>query len=116
MTFPSARSSLLRYSAAFCRPDGKYRLRAEAYIDTGDKEATKETFDKLHGRKQKIEQAVGEALEWDRLDHRRASRVSLYFPGEIRITDEERWPEARDWLVQAMGKMRTAFDPVIQEL
>ena len=118
MLFPSARSSLLRYSAAFCRPAGRYRLRAEAYIDTGDKEATKEAFDKLHDRKQQIERAVGEDLEWNRMDDRdkRASRVSLYFPGEIRITDEGRWPEARDWLVQAMGKMRAAFDPVIQEL
>ena len=58
---------------------------------------------------------VGEELEWNRMDDERGSRVSLYFPDEIRITDEDRWPEARDWLVQAMGKMRSAFDPAIQE-
>ena len=112
MVFPSGQS-LLKYSAVF---SGRYRLRVEAYIDTEDKETTKEAFDKLHNRKQQIEQAVGEALEWDRLDDKRASRVSLYFPGEIRITDEDRWPEARAWLVQAMGKIRTAFNSVIQEL
>ena len=111
MTFPSSRSGL-RYSAAFCRPDGRFRLRAEAYIDTGDKAV----FDALHHRKQQIEEAVGENLEWDRIDNRRASRVSLYFPEEIRVTDEERWPEALSWLVEAMGRMRDAFNPALQEL
>ena len=116
MTFPSARSNLCRYSAAFCRPDGRYRLRAEAYIDTGNAETTKKTFDDLRDRKQQIEQAVGEELQWDSLDNSRASRISLYFPDDIQIADEDRWPEARAWLVQAMGKMRAAFDPVIKEL
>ena len=115
MTFPSSRSGL-RYSAAFCRSDGRFRLRAEAYIDTGDAETTKAAFDDLHHRKQQIEEAVGENLEWNRLDDRRASRVSLYFPEEIRVTDEERWPEARDWLVEAIGRMRDAFNPALQEL
>ena len=116
MTFPSARSRVLRYSAAFCRKDGRRRLRAEAYIETGDWETTKEAFDSLLEKKARIEQSVGEALDWDRLDNRKRSRISLYFPGEIKVADEERWPEARDWLIQAMGKMRAAFDPVLQEL
>ena len=115
MTFPSSRSGL-RYSAAFCRSDGRSRLRAEAYIDTGDTETTKAAFDDLHLRKQQIEEAVGENLEWDRIDDRRRSRVSLYFPEEIRVTDEERWPEALPWLVEAMGRMRDAFNPALQEL
>ena len=116
MTFPSSRSSLLRYSAAFCRSDGRFRLRAEAYIDTGDTETTKAAFDDLHLRKQQIEEAVGENLEWDRIDDRRRSRVSLYFPEEIQVTDEERWLEALPWLVEAMGRMRDAFNPALQEL
>ena len=115
MTFPSSRSGL-RYSAAFCRSDGRSRLRAETYIDTGDTETTKAAFDDLHLRKQQIEEAVGENLEWDRIDDRRRSRVSLYFPEEIRVTDEERWPEALPWLVEAMGRMRDAFNPALQEL
>ena len=115
MTFPSVRSGV-RYSAAFCWRDGRRGLRAEAYIETGDWETTKEAFDSLLEKKARIEQSVGEALDWDRLDNRKRSRISLYFPGEIRIAEEERWPEARDWLIQAMGKMRTAFDPVLQEL
>ena len=117
MSFPSSRSSLLRYSASFCRPDGRRpRLRAEAYIDTGDAETVKAAFDDLHHQKERIENAVGQALDWDRIDHRRASRISLYFLDEIRVTESERWPEARDWLIEAMGRMREAFNPAVQDL
>ena len=116
MIFPSARSGLGRYSAAFCRTPKGYGLRAEMYIDGGDRETTKGVFDALLKRREHIEQAVGEALDWDRLDNKQASRISLYFLDRIRVTDEERWPEARDWLIQAMGRMRAAFDPVLDEL
>ena len=120
MTFPSARPGL-RYSAAFCRADRGhgprgYGLRAEAYIDTGERETTKEAFDALLEKRGQIEQTVGDELDWDRLDNRRASRISLYFPGRVRVVDEERWPEVRSWLIQAIGKMRDAFNPVLQEL
>ena len=116
MTFPSSHSNLRRYSAAFCRPEGSYRLRVHAYIDTGDAETTKAAFDGLYRQKEQIEKAVGETLEWSRLDNKRASRISLYFPDEIRVTDEERWPAARPWLVEAIGRMRDAFNPALQEL
>ncbi|MCY4454406.1 MAG: DUF4268 domain-containing protein [Immundisolibacterales bacterium] len=116
MNFPSVRSALLTYSASFCRTPRGYGLRAEAYIDTGDRETTKEAFDALREKQGQIEHAVGDDLEWERRDPRQASRISLYFPTGIRVTDEERWLEARDWLVQAMGKMRAAFDPVLEEL
>ena len=116
MGFPSSHSNLLRYNTAFCRSGKSHRLRAEAYIDTGDKETTKAAFDDLHRRKEQIEKAVGEALEWNRLDNKRASRASIYYPDEIRVTDEKLWPDALSWLVEAMGRMRDAFNPVLQEL
>ena len=116
MSFPFARSGLGTYSASFCRTPRGYGLRAEAYIDTGDRETTKEAFDALREKQGQIEHAVGDDLAWERRGPHRASRISLYFPTGIRVTDEERWPEARDWLIQAMGKMRAAFDPVLEEL
>ena len=103
-------------SAAFCRPDGSSRLRAEVYIDTRDRESTKAVFDDLYRQKPRIEDKIGQELEWDRLDHRQASRISLYYPHEIRVSDEECWPGALSWLVEVMGKMRDAFDPLLREL
>ena len=88
----------------------------EAYIDTGEKERTKEIFDKLCEKRQEIEQSISEELEWNSIDDKRASRISLYYPDEIRLTEEARWPEARAWLVEAVGKMRDAFDPVLKDL
>ena len=116
MSFPSARPRLLKYCASFCRRAGESRLRAEACIDTGDQTTTKRTFDDLRERQPQIVQSVGEELDWDRRDNRRVSRISLYFPDRMQVTDEERWPEARDWLIEAMGKMRGGFDPVLEEL
>ena len=116
MLFRSSRSRVLEYSAAFCRPDGRFRLRAAAYIDTGDTETTKKAFEELHSQKERVVATVGECLDWDPLDHRQASRISLYFGDEIRVTEEERWPEAREWLIDALGRMRDAFDPVLKEL
>ena len=112
MGFGAGRTGFL-YHAGF---DGSHRLRTGVYIDKGDKETTKEAFDKLHDQKQQIEQSIGEPLEWDRLDAKRASRISLYFNGDMQLNDEKRWPLAMKWLVSAMDKMREAFGPVIQEL
>ena len=117
MGFRSARPQLLKYSAAFCRNEGEYGLRVEAYLDTGDTTTTKEAYDDLHERKRlDIEREIGEELVWTRLDDRRASRISLYFHEEIRVDNIERWPAAREWLIEALGRFRGGFDPVLQEL
>ena len=116
MSFPSSRSSILRYSAAFCKPTGKdYGLRAEAYIDTGDAKENGEVFDRLLNQRERIEQSVGAELEWDRLEGKRASRISWYFPKDMHVSQEDTWGEARIWLVEAVGKVRDAFNPVLDE-
>ena len=81
-----------------------------------DAETNKAVFDELHRRKKRIEATVGECLVWDRLDNIKRSRISLYFRGFIQVTEEERWPEAREWLIDALGRMRDAFNPVLEEL
>ena len=108
MGFRSGRSGFT-YVASWCRPGGRYRLRVELYIDTGDAETTKGFFDELHRRKAQLEEAVGKSLDWERIDDKRGSRIALYFPETIRVSDEERWSEAQEWLIDAMGKMRDAF-------
>ena len=113
--FPSSRPRVLHYSASFCRPN---RLRAEVCIENSKAETNKAVFDELHRRKKRIEATVGECLVWERLDNDniKRSRISLYFGGFILITEEERWPEAREWLIDALGRMRDAFKPVLKKL
>lgn len=113
-SFPSGRSGV-GVNAAFCRPD-KYRLRAEIYIDVGDAESNLGLFNGLHARKARFEDEIGEELDWDPLEARRACRISLYFPEGIRVRQRDRWPEAREWLIEALGQMRQAFGPALTEL
>lgn len=141
LSFPSGRSGL-RYAASFCRVNGEYRLRTEVYIampaktvssDTGAKTTkglvrnilqkwrrdagrAEGLFDLLLRQKARIEKAVGGSLDWDSLDDKRGSRISFYFPETMRIDEEERWPEAREWLLDALGRMRDAFTPELDAL
>ena len=113
-SFPSGRSDV-RVNAAFCHPD-EYRLRAEIYIDGGDAESNLNLFNELHAHKIRIEDEIGEELDWDPLTDTRAARISLYFPETIRVRERDRWPEAREWLIEALGRMRQAFGPVLEKL
>ena len=110
MNFSSRLSSMLTYTAAFTR-DGK--LRVEAYIDNKDPALVEEAHQRLQERAKEVEDRIGEKLVWaDQKPGTRASRISLYFPHPLQVTDEGSWPEARAWAVEAMGKMRDAFNPL----
>jgi len=115
INFPSTLPDV-KLVASFCRPDGTYRLRVEAYVDSGDADTTEQLFESLLEDKATIEAAVGEQLEWDRLDNRRACRISLYFPDGLRVHEKNRWPEAQAWLIDSLGRMRNAFAPRLTEL
>lgn len=55
-------------------------VRAEVYWDRWDSPRNKEIFDMLYSHKDEIEQKVGLPLEWERLDGKRACRISLTKP------------------------------------
>ena len=57
---------------------GGNRARVELYIDTGDGDTNKAYFDALQARAGEIEAALGFEVTWERLDNRRASRLSVY--------------------------------------
>jgi hypothetical protein len=63
----------LTWNGSFASRD---RLRAEFYIDVRDTEKNKAIFDKLFSKKAEIELKTG-PLDWERLDQKRASRISL---------------------------------------
>lgn len=102
----------LRYSANFA---GGGRLRAELYIDFGDTEKNKATFDKLAADRTAIESALGEQLSWERLDDKQSCRIALYRPGSI-----EDPPEAleghRRWLIDRLLKLKKVFGPRLPTL
>lgn len=102
-TFPSGYSGIT-YGTSFAQGN---RVRTELYIDTGETESNKQLFDWLFERKQKIDSEIGETLDWQRLDDRRASRISVYREGSI--DDFEMLAEIRAWVIQELLKFRNVF-------
>lgn len=114
--FPAPRPGW--YRGGFCqRADGRYGFRAELTIRTSEVATTNAVYDALYEQKrEEIEDELGAELEWERLDEAKTARISLYFPDELRIGDEKRWPEARAWLIEALGRLQKVFDPALKDL
>lgn len=90
-------------------------LQVELYIDTGDKEANKREFDALFHQKETIEKDIGSELRWERLDEKRACRISLAIPMEI--TDPpEKLEDSKPWALDTMIKFVDVFKPLITNL
>ncbi len=97
------------YSAAFA---GGERMRAEVYIDLGQADRNKAIYDWLLARKNEIEKFTGQ-LEWERLDQRRASRISLVRYQTVIEDAADHGGELRSWLVQALLSMKSTFGPLL---
>lgn len=95
----------------------KHEADVELYIDRGkDAEADNEAiFDQLSSAKQEVEEAFGGALEWQRLEGKRACRIKKTTDvGGYR--DEVRWPQIHDAMIDAMIRLEAAFRPRIEKL
>ncbi len=91
------------------------RVRAELYIDTGDAEDNEAAFKSLHDAREDIEKEIGESLEWEALEGKRASRVAAYRDGAIEDPDEK-LEQYRAWAVERMLLFQKVFGPRIQKL
>lgn len=85
----------------------KNYARAELYIDTGEKNANKIIFDTLFSQRNDIEKAYGGALEWERLDEKRASRVKAEQP--VNVFDRDQWDEMIAFMIDAMCRLEKAI-------
>lgn len=79
-SLPWTRPESVNINAAFTK---RKELRIELYLDCGNKEQNKQRFDELLARKEVIENAMGEPLQWERIDSKRSSRVATYTKGQI---------------------------------
>ena len=91
--------------------------QVELYIDRGrdaDEENTR-IFDLLVEHKDEIEAQIGESLDWQRLDGRRACRIrKVVALGGYR--DQEGWPEVQDAMIDSMIKLARALKPHMSKL
>lgn len=91
------------------------RIRVELYIDCGNKERNEYYFDALYEEKEQIETAFGQALSWERLNEKQASRLAIYHDGAITETPE-RLNELQQWAVNAIGKFYNAIREPVNRL
>ena len=93
--------------------------RVVVYFDKGkeneDVLLNKKRFDQLSKYKEEIEKEFGEKLLWERLDDRKASRISYTFEG-IGLKDENTWDEIQDNMIDAMIRLENATKKYIGKL
>ncbi len=95
----------------------KHESKVELYIDRGKDldEENKSIFNELFVHKDEIESVFGDSLKWERLDNRRACRISKKFEnGGYR--DEDKWLDIHKNMVDAMCRFEKSLKPYILKL
>lgn len=105
--FAAGYGQRVTYGANFT---GDKRARVEVYIDAGDGESNLQLLRRLEEHKSQIESDIGQSLQWDPLENRRACRIEASRPGSI-DADDETLSEVHGWMVSNLLCFKKAFDP-----
>ncbi len=90
--------------------------RIDIYIDGGGKENNKRIYDELLNHKEKIETALGSELTWDRIDEKRACRISYPLDAGGYKDRVDEWPMLQLQLIEGMNRFVNAFTPFVKQL
>ena len=89
--------------------------RVELYVDRGDKELNEQIFESLRSVSHDIEIELAGSLEWERLENRRACRISAVRKGSIE-DDPESLANTQVWMVDRLLAFKRVFGPQLTEL
>lgn len=104
-----SRVSGINFGAVFAR-DGQVCVRV--YFNKPDMAKNKALFDALEKQKESIEKELGDRLEWERRDDKKASQIAIYRDGAIESADDE----LKEWMVDNLLAFKKVFAPRIKEL
>jgi hypothetical protein len=92
--------------------------KVELWIDRGAGMAAKnkEAFDRIHKHKEEIERTFGGILSWQRLDDKQGCRVAYTVTAGGYRSDESRWPEIQETMIDAMIRLEKALTPHLAKL
>lgn len=95
----------------------KHAGQVELYIDRGKdaEEENKRIFDELFSHKQDIEESFSDQLVWERLDGKRACRISKKYE-DAGYRDEDKWPELHESMIDGMRRLEKALRDYIKRL
>ena len=99
-----------------CRYDLNFlkdSIRIDFYIDRASKEENKKIYDYIHERKETLEKNFGNKMKWQRLDDKKASRISYGAPFDS--YDEENWDDIIEWFAEHFQKLETSIKPIIKD-
>ena len=101
-------------SCAYNMIFSKNEARVELYLERSDASENKWIFDQLKGKRQEFEGSFGHELRWQRLDDKKASRISHSHPFDG--FNQENWPEMIEWLCRHIVKLDEAFSDSLARL
>lgn len=93
----------------------KSSVRIELGIMTSSKELNKSYFQRLLEKKDLIESALGQELEWQELPNSKMSRIKIEL-NEPEYANERDWKKRNDYFIEMLPKFQQAFDPFVKEL
>ena len=103
-------SSKVQYASSFNR-DAKARV--ELCLES-DKESNKALFDHLYLEREAIQAEFGEALDWQRLDHKKKSLVAV-FPRDASIKDDDATlVDIQDWMTEKLWNLDRVLGPRLE--
>lgn len=89
--------------------------RVELYITRASAEENKAIFDQLFAQREETEKAFGGPLKWERLDGKRASRISASL-GIGGLSDADRWASVQEAMIDAMMRLHKGLKGLIDAL
>lgn len=93
---------------AFTVNSSKKVIGVELYIDDN-----KDFFHYIYQFKNEIEQRIGQSLDWQEIERKKASRIKLQL--EADFNEKESWEYQFAWLVEYGEKFQKAFSPIIKK-
>lgn len=76
---------------------------------------SKDAFELLLAQKESIEKEIGQTIEWQKLEHKKGSRIVIYKTGVL-IDNAEQREQSKVWLVEMADKFFKAFSGRIKQL